>query len=150
MADAKITINLSKEDRELLQAVSTGLVDLIAVLTAKGQLLNGPQEPTQKPVEWPQTADTPPWEEEPAAPKKEAGKPDFTTQAPTAEAPKPTVTLDEIRKKVTALRANGTPAQKAEAGNIIKRRSANVSGLKPELWDEVWAELIALEQQTEG
>lgn len=143
MADAKITINLSEKDRELLQAVRTGLVDLIAVLTAKGQLLNGPQEPTQKPVEWPQTADTPPWEEE-------AGKADLTTQAPAAEAPKPTVTLDEIRKKVTALRANGTPAQKAEAGNIIKRRSANVSGLKPELWDEVWAELIALEQQTEG
>lgn len=146
MADAMITINLSKEDRELLQAVSTGLVDLIAVLTAKGQL----QTTTQEPTEWPQTADTPPWEEEPAAPKKEAGKADFTTQAPTTEAPKPTVTLDEIRKKVTALRANGTPAQKAEAGNIIKRRSANVSGIKPELWDEVWAELIALEQQTEG
>lgn len=129
MADATITINLSEKDRELLQAVSTGLVDLIAVLTAKGQLQTTPQEP----VEWPQAADTPPWEEEPAA-----------------EAPKPTVTLDEIRKKVTALRANGTPAQKAEAGNIIKRRSANVSGLKPELWDEVWAELLALEQQTEG
>lgn len=133
-----ITIELCQKDRDMLQAVSTGLVDLIAVLTAKSA---GPAPvrhvAEQHPIEdlavtFAPTEDPAPFE------------------ADSVTDPQPEITLDMIRKKVTALRANGTPTQRAESANIIKRRAANISGLPTGVWSEVWAELIALEQRKEG
>lgn len=64
-----------------------------------------------------------------------------------AEAPKPTVTLDQIRKKVTTLRASSDKAKKEGAKDIVMAYAPNISGLEncKDKWPEIWDKLTALE-----
>lgn len=136
MAEATITINLSEKDRELLQAVSTGLVDLVAVLTARAQA----------PTEWPQTADTSPWEgqevQKPAEPGEGPEKPNLTPQPPGVEEPKP-ITLEELQAKVMAASTSG-PGMRDKVRDIVKSYADNVRVIPEEKRAEVIAKLEAL------
>lgn len=66
-------------------------------------------------------------------------------EAPAAEpAPAVTVTLDQIRQKVTYLMAAGGK-KKEGARDIVKSYAANISGLPEDKWPEIWDKLTALE-----
>lgn len=67
------------------------------------------------------------------------------TVAPVEE-PKPVITLDQIRQKVTNLIAAGGK-KKEGARDIVKSYAANITGLKDheDKWPEIWAKLTALE-----
>jgi hypothetical protein len=66
-----------------------------------------------------------------------------------AEPTKPTVTLEQIQKKVMQLAAAQGGAKKAKVREIINAYGAKVSDLKdqPDKWDEVWGKLEALESE---
>lgn len=90
------------------------------------------------------------------APKSEPVKEDTPEVVVTAEpepevvAPveevKPTITLDQIRQKITVLMAAGG-AKKTGARDIVKSYAPNVTGLKEheDKWPEIWDKLTALE-----
>lgn len=66
--------------------------------------------------------------------------------APT-EAPKPTITLDQIRQKVTYLRASSDQKKKDGAKDIVLAYAPNITGLAncEDKWPEIWDKLTALE-----
>jgi hypothetical protein len=70
----------------------------------------------------------------------------WETPAPSAEAKKPPVTLEQIQKKCVEL-SNAGGAKKAKMREIVKAHAAKVSDLPADKWDEVWAELTALEKE---
>ena len=130
----RITIELCQEDRQRLDE-----------LIAFAGLLVG--EMKSKPAETPQEAQE--------APKPEVVKNDHLVDAvaphaePEApapvEEPKPAVTLDMIRQKVTALLADA--GKKVAVREIVKAYAPNVTGLSAceDKWPEIWAKLTALE-----
>lgn len=115
-----VTIELCKEDRDRL--------DQILELLRGG---HAPVQPEAAKVEEKKVeeapAEAPPWE--PAAPDKEE---------------KPAITLDQIRQRVTLLRASGTPEQKEGSKNIILGYANNITSLPADKWPEIWDKLTAL------
>jgi hypothetical protein len=64
-----------------------------------------------------------------------------------AEEPKPTITLDQIRQKVTYLRASSDKKKKDGAKDIVLAYAPNITGLAncEDKWPEIWDKLTALE-----
>lgn len=150
MAENIIKIELSAEDRKLLNEITTGLTvfsHLLAKLTAlpapsveidiqalsvaekATEQANTTPEPEKAPETPTEASQTPPWE--PSEPVK-------------AE---PSVDLAQIQQKVVQLCASGE--KKAAVRAVINEYGAKVSDLKdqPEKWDEVWAKLAKIEQE---
>jgi hypothetical protein len=67
--------------------------------------------------------------------------------APSAEAEKPTVTLEQIQQKVVQLAAGNGGAKKAKVREIVNAYAKKVSDLPADKWTEVWDKLIALEKE---
>lgn len=139
-----ITIELHPDDRKRLDE-----------LIAFAGLLVGEMKAANAPVIMKETAA--PAEEATApqeAPKAEPVKIDHPADdvspfpepedAAPAEGAKPTVTLDQIRQKVTYLMAAGGN-KKTGARDIVKSYAANISGLPEDKWPEIWGKLTALE-----
>lgn len=146
-----VEVNLSKEDRQRLDEL-IAFAGLIA-----GELKSKPQTLEQLVV--PGTIQAP--AEEPTAPQEapnlEVVKSDHPVDAvpphsapedvAPAEAPKPTVTLDQIRQKVTYLRASSDKKKKDGAKDIVLAYAPNITGLAncADKWPEIWDKLTALE-----
>jgi hypothetical protein len=132
-----ITIELCKEDRQRLDELICFTSWIASVLKSKsGAPAEEPQEAQEAPklevVKNDHPVDAVPPHDEPEA------------VAPVEE-PKPTVTLDQIRQKVTALLADAT--KKAAVRDIVKAYAPNVTGLSncADKWPEIWDKLTALE-----
>lgn len=142
-----ITIELCQEDRARLDRILKALenqtphcdkcvqtladvVKDVTPITAQ----ETPQEATE--AQTPETV-------KPKAKKATGAKAEPVAAAQSVE---PTVTLEQIQQKVVQLAAAGAE-KKAKVRAIINKYGAKVSDLKgqPDKWDEVWAELTALE-----
>jgi hypothetical protein len=147
-----ITIELCQEDRERLDRLNSSLIALGDVLLKRRPVaLEDLIQPgtIQAPAEEP----TAPQE----APKSEPVKSDHPADAvpphaepqdvAPAEEPKPTVTLEQIRKKVTLLRASSDQKKKDGAKDIVLAYAPNITGLAncEDKWPEIWDKLTALE-----
>ena len=133
-----ITIELCKEDRQRLDE----LICFAGLLVGEMKSTNAPDIRMQEaPAEEPQEAQEATEEEEAPAPLSQ----DVIMPQPEPEPAKPTVTLDQIRQKVTALLADAT--KKAAVRDIVKAYAPNVTGLSncEDKWPEIWAKLTALE-----
>ena len=134
-----ITIELCKEDRLRLDE----LICFAGLIVSELKSTNAPvimkQEAT---AEEPQDAQDAPEEEEAPAPRCL----DVIMPQPEPEPEtEPTVTLDQIRQKVTALLADAT--KKVAVRDIVKAYAPNVTGLSncADKWPEIWDKLTALE-----
>lgn len=133
-----ITIELCKEDRLRLDELVCFAGLIVSELKSKH---------VEAPAAEPQEAQE--------APKLEVVKNDHPVDAvpphaePEApapvEEPRPAVTLDQIRQKVTALLADAT--KKVAVRDIVKAYAPNVTGLSncADKWPEIWDKLTALE-----
>lgn len=151
-----ITIELCQEDRARLDKIIEGLsvrpacdscVQTVLKLTGCGRDNSEKTTPAQDAPNAPETTETP------TQPKTqtEEEKPtvaDSTPQAP-PEAPKPSVTLEQIQQKVMALATVEGGAKKAKVREIISAYGAKVSDLKDkqDKWAEVWDKLTKLEKE---
>lgn len=156
----EITIRLSDEDRARLDRLTAAL-ELRAKQTEQwAPVPESIQEPAAAP-EAKQTKPakkkaTAPTEEPTAAPETPAPitdtpkeeKPMIMTTAP-AEKVAPSVTFEQIQKKVVQLCAGWDGTKKGDVRTIINCYGAKVSDLKeqPDKWDEVWGKLTALESE---
>lgn len=132
-----ITIELCQEDRKRLDE-----------LIAFAGLIVGEMKSTNAPVIMKQEA--PAEEAQEAQETEEAPAPlnqDVIMPQPEPEPAKPTVTLDMIRQKVTALLAAGGTKKNA-ARDIVKAYAPNITGLNncADKWPEIWEQLTALEE----
>ena len=135
-----ITIELCQEDRKRLDE----LIAFAGLIAGELKSTNAPIIMEQKaPAETPQEAQDAPEEEETPAPLSQ----DIIVPQPEPEPAKPTVTLDMIRQKVTALLAMGGTKKNA-ARDIVKAYAPNITGLTAcaDKWPEIWEQLIALEE----
>ena len=143
-----ITIEFCEEDRARLDRLAAALDAVAAYVTKAQKQAPEEAEATPEPV-------TPPAEEKPTESTKtttEETETSTTTEAPAAkeEAPAvPTVTLEQIQKKVMQLAVANDGAKKAQVREIINAYGAKVSDLKeqPDKWTEVWNKLSALESE---
>lgn len=146
-----ITIELSAEDRQLLNEITTGLTvfsHLLAKLTAipaigvevEAQELTVDEKATE------QANNTPEPEQAPEAPAEAPQAPAATEPTPEPVKAEPSVDLAQIQQKVVQLCASGE--KKAAVRAVINEYGAKVSDLKdvPEKWDEVWKKLCAIEE----
>ena len=142
-----VTLELRQEDRERLDLLTSTLIALGGELISQ----NAPilmDEKKFRPIETPQETQEAPKPEavEESTPETVvAATPEPEPIAPVEE-PKPTVTLDQIRQKITVLMAAGG-AKKTGARDIVKSYAPNVTGLKEheDKWPEIWDKLTALE-----
>ena len=119
-------VQLGAEDRARIDK----LLDRLEELT--GQMAGAVTvEPTKE-----NTLEAKPVEDEPMPWGPEPEKP--------AEQPKPSINLDQIRQRVTLLRANGTPEQKEGAKNVVLEYANNITSLPEDKWPEIWDKLTAL------
>lgn len=146
----KITIELSEQDRALLNKVVDRLEAQISLITFIIDHGVGQPKPAEKDeltaalqavVDRAKNA---PGEAEkidpPTIPK--------TEETPTAtEEVKPTVTLAQIQQKVVQLAAGSNGSKKAKVREIINAYAKKVSDLPEDKWDEVWDKLTALENE---
>jgi hypothetical protein len=151
-----ITIELCAEDRARLERLTAALealqpptvrVDLPTpdpIQQKLAETLAKAETPAETPKDTAdeakvETLTTAPQEEEKPTEKEET-KPEPT---------KPTVTLEQIQKKVMQLAAGQGGAKKAKVREIINAYGAKVSDLKdqPDKWMEVWDKLTALESE---
>jgi hypothetical protein len=134
-----ITIELSKEDRKLLEGLM-GSVSLLASVLGNMQPLDVQQKIIQEvvpehPIDAPTTHLEPVADPAPAAPAQEP------TPEPIPEV-KP-VSLAEFQKAVTIACAKG-PTQKAAAKEIINKYAASVSAVPEDKRAEAMAELAKI------
>lgn len=144
-----ITIELCEEDRKRLDSLFCIITEVVGALkqgtleglhtpgtmSAPAEEPTAPQEaPKSEPVKSGHPADAVPPHSEPQ------------DVAP-AEEPKPTVTLEQIRKKVTLLRASTDKKKKDGAKDIVLAYAPNITGLAncEDKWPEIWDKLTALE-----
>jgi hypothetical protein len=130
-----ITIELCAEDRKRIDEL-IGFASLIA-----SELKS--REPVQTATA-PQEAPEVEIEETPAPLDENVIMPEPEPVAP-AEEPKPTVTHDMIRQKVTQLMAGTDAQKKAATRDIVKSYAPNVTKLPQDKWPEIWEKLTALE-----
>ena len=147
MNTINVTVELCQEDRKRLDE----LIAFAGIIVGELKTNNAPIIMEQK-VEAPAEEPTAPQE----APNLEVVESDHPVDAvpphaepqdvEPAEAPKPTVTLDQIRQKITVLMAAGGD-KKTGARDIVKSYAPNVTGLKEheDKWPEIWDKLTALE-----
>lgn len=141
--NATITLELSTEDRARIDRILDRLDSLLngGPVTLKSEPV-AVSEPTEAVKEEPQ-ANTQPTAETATAET-------VAEQTPTEEpVPEPGITFDQIQPKVLQLVTADGGAKKARVREIINAYGAKVSDLidKPEVWDEVWARLTALESE---
>lgn len=115
--DIVLHVQLSAEDRNRLDNLISALTGAISP-----KVVTFPEAKPEKPAETP------------AAPEPE--KP--------AESTKPSINLDQIRQRVTLLRANGTPEQKEGAKNVVLEYATNITSLPEDKWPEIWDKLTDL------
>jgi hypothetical protein len=152
MAENIIKIELSAEDRKLLNEITTGLTvfsHLLAKLTAlpaasveiDTQALAVAEKATE------QANITPEPEKAPETPTEAPQTPVNTEPTPEPVKAAPSVDLAQIQQKVVQLCASGE--KKAAVRAVINEYGAKVSDLKdqPEKWDEVWAKLAKIERE---
>lgn len=146
-----ITIELCAEDRARLDKIVDRLgkfipptvsFDPVAIFTplSNGALIETPETPQEAP-----NAET---EKSIEPTEKEAPSPVSAESAPPWE-DSPSVTLDQIQKKVVQLAAGYNGSKKAKVRAIINDYGTKVSDLKdkPEKWAEIWERLNALESE---
>jgi hypothetical protein len=159
MNNIKVEVNLSKEDRELLESIREHLAEYVrgyrdkasiiaeqaakmrkaAVESAESIQLSDKLQRIQADV----SAATQKHERDPETIiTADDGLP-FDIEGPDM----PKISLGDIRKKVTQLRASNNPKKKDGAKDIIKAYAANISGLPADKYPEVWERLTALEQE---
>lgn len=146
-----VVVNLSKEDRQRLDELIAFAGLIVGELKSKPQTMDQRMSPgsIQALAEAPQEAQD--------APNLEVVKSDHPAEdvspfpeaedvAP-AEEPKPAVTLDQIRQKVTYLRASSDQKKKDGAKDIVLAYAPNITGLAncEDKWPEIWDKLTALE-----
>ena len=135
-----VNVELCKEDRQRLEEIQGllgMLVGLVGDIARPASTPTAPQEaPKAEEVKSDHPVDSVGHYETPA--------PEEPVEAP-AEEPKPTVTLDQIRKKVTQLRASSDPKKKEGAKDIVMAYASNISALPEDKWPEIWDKLTALE-----
>ena len=146
-----ITIELHQDDRKRLDELIAFAGLLVGEMKSKPQTLAQLMTPgtLQAPAEEP----TAPQE----APNLEVVKSDHPADdvspfpepeaAAPAEEPKPAITLDQIRQKVTYLRASSDKKKKDGAKDIVLAYAPNITGLAncEDKWPEIWDKLTALE-----
>jgi hypothetical protein len=143
-----ITIELCAEDRARLDRLTAALDNATPNCSACAETVakivkDTPAEATQGSQDEPkaeaeentQPTDEVPWEVAEAV--AEAA----------SEAPKPTVTLEQIQQKVRQLAAGFGGAKRAAVRDIINAYAAKVSDIPEDKWPEVWVKLSALEQE---
>ena len=158
-----ITIELCAEDRARLDRLAEALERktcdkcVSSALEVLGQRPAAETDPIQQKL-----ADTLAKAETPTeAPKNAAGEVKAET-APTdhpvdeelpwkedtqPEGVKPTVTLEQIQRKVTLLAAADAGKKKARVREIVNAYAKKVSLLPEDKWTEVWDKLTALEKE---
>ena len=149
MAENIIKIELSAEDRQLLNNIVSGLTvfgELLAQLTMPRPTTGVEvvaQELTVDEKATEQANNIPEPEQAPEAPQAPAE----TEPTPEPVKAEPSVDLAQIQQKVVQLCASGE--KKAAVRAVINEYGAKVSDLKdqPEKWDEVWAKLAKIEQE---
>lgn len=123
--DIVLHVQLSAEDRNRLDNL------INAISGAISQKVEAAPEPENSP-EPEKTTEAPVEPVKPSEPEK-----------PT-ESPQPSITLDQIRQRVTLLRANGNPTQKEGAKNVVLEYATNITSLPEDKWPEIWDKLTAL------
>lgn len=142
MNNIKITVEMSKEDRDILQSVACSLAMLgDGQLLANSLTLLAAALGNKQPAEAQPTTTVEPVDVPAPAP---AAEPAAVEPVPTEPAPevKP-VSLAEFQKAVTQAVAKGAK-QKAAAKEIINKYAASVSAVPEEKRAEVMAELAKI------
>lgn len=142
MSNIKITVELGKEDRDILQSVACSLAMLgDGQLLANSLTLLAAALGNKQPAEAQPTTTVEPVDVPAPAP---AAEPAAVEPVPTEPAPevKP-VSLAEFQKAVTQAVAKGAK-QKAAAKEIINKYAASVSAVPEEKRAEVMAELAKI------
>ena len=119
MNEIKLTVELSKEDRQRLDVISDTLELIRLALTTAGTPYSAPE---------PEAKAEPAPEAEPATAPQEAAQ--------------QTVTKADTQKKVVELSAAG---KKDAVREIVQRYAKKVSDIPEDKLAEVWAQLTALE-----
>lgn len=150
-----VTIELSKEDRNLLESLM-GSVTLLASALANAQ----PKEVQEKIIaEATEAVTAPQAAEEPAAPEithpadvvSPHGTPE-PVEEPEKVEPKPAApkwTKADLQTKVQALAAPGT-GKREKVRAIVKSYAEKVGDIPADKYDEVMDKLIALEQEVQA
>lgn len=126
----RIIIEFSAEDRARLDRIADLLERSQSVAINPADFEPIPEQTTEGVGSYdPTTADSP-FPEQVEAP------------APVKEEPK--IELDQVRKRVTLLRAKGNKEQKDGAAAVVKKYAPNISGLPLDKLPEIWAQLEAL------
>lgn len=129
MAELTLKLELCSEDRKRIDAL---ISSLIGVTRQRWAPTAEPAQPEPVKAEEPPVDAVSPYTEEPA-------------ESEQAEAPAPlvpTVTMAELRHKVTELCAAG---QKEAVKAIINAHAAKVTALPESVWDSVMRQLLDLE-----
>lgn len=144
MSNITITIELSKEDRQLLECL-TGSVSLLASVLGSMQPKEVQQqiirEATQATPTVEHPADAPTIHLEPPVAATAPAEPEPATVEPAPEV-KP-ISMAEFQKAVTQAVAKG-PKQKAAAKKIINKYADSVSAVPEDKRAEVMAELAKI------
>ena len=147
----RIIIELCEEDRARIDSLIEKAGELISLLPPRITVDSAPiikehddtvktaAEPTPKATEEDTVAHVA--EEEKVVEPTE--KEEVTEAKKTAS---PSVTLDEIQKKVIQLCAGFGGTKKAAVREIVNAYAPKVSDLPEDKWDEVWQKLTALEE----
>lgn len=132
-------MNIKIEGTETLERIATALERIAA-------MLEKPSTETQAQI--PESVKPTPAEVEAPKPEPQTAEPEPVAAEPVAEQPKevkPTVTLDEIRKKVVQLSAAGAQAKDAVRA-IVNVYGRNVSAIPTDKYAEVMDQLNAVKE----
>ena len=136
-----ITIELCAEDRARIDRLADAMnrrTDQVA------QIVEAEAKKIEKATEAPKNAT-----EDVEAPQAITTQPEEATpaEAPKAEPVKPSVTKEQIQKKVTQLAAGFGGTKKAAVRQIVTAYADKVTEIPADKWDEVWEKLTQLEAQ---
>ena len=132
-------MNIKSEGTETLERIATALERIAAMLDKPS---------TETPAQIPESVKPTPAEVEAPKPEPQKAEPEPVAAEPVADQPeevKPTVTLDEIRKKVVQLSAAGSQTKEAVRA-IITEYARKVSDIPPEKYGEIMERLDAVKE----
>lgn len=133
-------MNIKIEGTETFERIATALERIAATLEKSSPATHAQIPESVKP--------TPAEVEAPKPEPVETAEPEPVAAEPVADQPKevkPTVTLDQIRKKVVELSAAGTQVKDAVRA-IITEYGRNVSAIPQDKYNEVMGRLTALKE----
>ena len=139
-------MNIKIEGTETLERIATALERIAATLEKPSTEAPAQIPESVKPT--PAEVEAPKPEPQTAEPEPVAAEPEPVAAEPVADQPeevKPTVTLDEIRKKVVQLSAAGAQAKEAVRA-IVTEYGRNVSAIPFQKYAEVMDRLNAVKE----